>query len=108
MRGLPSVWNSILFYVLMLALPIALFWPVFVRQWSRIHGSIDPLASPDLRLLHRMLCVLLAYVFLVGPEAFLVLARADVQYALSSAKTHLMTKVSDFHDSNGSDLLFPN
>jgi RHS repeat-associated protein len=65
----------------MLLIPVVMLGPVAVRQWSRIKGGIDPLASPDLKLWHRVLCVLLAYIFLVGPEAFHRLAQAETQYS---------------------------
>ena len=70
LRGLPSVWNRAIFYMIILLIPVVMLGPVAVRQWSRIKGGIDPLASPDLKLWHRVLCVLLAYIFLVGPSAF--------------------------------------
>ncbi len=79
-HGLPSVWNAALFYAAMILIPVTFFWPVFVRQWSRLRGSIDSLASLDLRLWHRCLCVLLAYIFLVGPELFHTLSQAAVQH----------------------------
>jgi len=102
--GLPSVWNSVLFYALMVLIPVAFFWPVFMRQWSRIRNCIDPLESCDLKLWHRMLCVLLAYIFLIGPECFHMLAQAEVQYA--NLNTDSWGLEGDFisycYDENGS------
>jgi len=87
----------------MVLIPAAFFAPVFVRQWSRLRGSIDPLASPDLRLWHRMLCVLLAYIFLVGPEAFHMLARAESQYANLGISTwgQVDRTITYTYDANG-------
>ena len=102
--GLPSVWNTVLFYTLMILIPVVFFGPVLIRQWFRIRNCIDPLESRDLKLWHRMLCVLLAYIFLVGPECFHMLAQADVEYAnLNSASWGQGNR--DIHytyDANGS------
>jgi hypothetical protein len=78
--------------------------PVAVRQWSRIKGGIDPLASPDLKLWHRVLCVLLAYIFLVGPEVFHRLAQADTQYSqLSTLAWGKGNTIIEYgYDANGS------
>ena len=80
-RGLPSMWSRVTFYTLMFLIPVVMLWPVAVRQWSRLRGGFDPLASLDLKLWHRVLCVLLAYIFLVGPEGFHRLAQAETHYS---------------------------
>ena len=102
--GLPSVWNTVLFYVVMILIPIIFFWPVFVRQWSRIRGSIDPLASPDLKLWHRMLCILLAYIFLVGPDCFQMLSHASLDFSQLSTLSwgRGSTTIEYGYDANGS------
>lgn len=103
-RGLPSVWDTAIFYALLALIPVVMLWPVVVRQWARIKGCIDPMASPDLKLWHRVLCVLLAYVFLVGPEGFQILAQADTQYSqlstLAWAKGNSIIEYG--YDANGS------
>jgi RHS repeat-associated protein len=103
-RGLPSVWNRAIFYVLMILIPVVMLWPAAVRRWSRIKGGIDPLASSDLKLWHRMLCVLLAYIFLVGPEAFHRLAQAETQYSqLSTLAWGRGNRIIEYgYDANGS------
>ena len=103
-RGLPSVWNRAIFYVLMVLIPVVMLWPAAVRRWSRIKGGIDSLASSDLKLWHRMLCVLLAYIFLVGPEAFHRLAQAETQYSqLSTLAWGRGNRIIEYgYDANGS------
>jgi len=102
--GLPSVWNSVLFYAVIFLIPVLAFWPVLMRQWSRIRGSADPLDAPDLKLWHRVLCVLLAYIFLIGPEVFHTLAQAQTQYAnLNSASWGQGNRdIHYYYDANGS------
>ena len=64
----------------------------------------DPLTTPDLKLWHRCLCVVLAYLFLVGPEAFHILARADTQYSdLTTASWGSGNRTIEYeYDANGS------
>jgi len=84
MRGLPMQFNQWLFRLLLALIPIVAFWPVLRRWyvgWAVPTRNNDPLNAPDLKLWHRILCVLLAYIFLIGPELFHQLARADIAYA---------------------------
>jgi RHS repeat-associated protein len=84
--GLPSWWNTVLFYAVIVLIPVSLFWPVFVQQWRRLKGSVDPQGPPNLKLWHRCMCVLLAYVFFVTPDGFIHLSQAAIQYGdLSTA-----------------------
>jgi RHS repeat-associated protein len=102
--GLPSVVNTVLFYVIMALVPVAFFWPVIMRRWSRSRGRIDPLHTSELRLWHRMLCVLLSYIFLIGPEAFLQLAQAQIQYSnISTLAWGKGNRIIEYgYDANGS------
>ncbi|MBN1126900.1 MAG: right-handed parallel beta-helix repeat-containing protein [Sedimentisphaerales bacterium] len=83
--GLPSKWSRVVFIVVMALIPLALFWPL-IQRWYRAGWAVsmqdhDPLDAPDLRLWHRMLCVLLAYIFLIGPDSFQIMAHAEIQYS---------------------------
>ena len=53
---------------------------------------------------HRMLCVLLSYLFLVGPEAFHYFAQADVQYSqlTTAAWGNAGDTITYGYDDNGS------
>jgi RHS repeat-associated protein len=102
--GLPSWWNAVLFYAVILLIPVSLFWPVFVAQWRRLKGSVDPQGPPDLKIWHRCLCVLLAYVFFVTPEGFLHLSQAAIQYGQLSTASWGQgdTTIVYEYDNNGS------
>jgi len=43
-------------------------WAMLAQQWRRIRGTVTAGPRPTLSLYHRCLCVLLAYIFLIGPE----------------------------------------
>jgi RHS repeat-associated protein len=72
--------------------------------WAMPTRDHDPLNAPDLRLWHRMLCVLLSYIFLVGPEAFQYFAQAATQYSsISRASWGNTDDVFSYtYDANGS------
>jgi len=75
--GVPSVWGIVLLVSLLICLPVAGLWPVLVRILRRQAGG----PRPSLSIYHRCLCVLLAYVFLIGPECLLYLSQAATQYS---------------------------
>ncbi len=80
-RGLPSVWNRVVMAVLMALLPLAAIGPMVMQYWRRMRGKVMDGPRPTLSLYHRCLCVLFAYIFLIGPENIQSLAAAEIQYA---------------------------
>ena len=108
--GLPSVINRVLFYTLMILIPVVFFAPVLYRWRHGWHGQAvlgrgeDCELSSDIKLWHRMLCVLLSYLFLVGPEAFHYFAQADVQYSqlTTAAWGNAGDTITYGYDDNGS------
>jgi RHS repeat-associated protein len=102
--GLPSWWNQVLFYAVIVLIPVSLFWPVFVKQLKKLRGSVDTQAPPRLKLWQRCMCVLLAYVFFVTPDGFVHLSQAAIQYGdLSTASWGQGdTTIVYEYDNNGS------
>jgi hypothetical protein len=88
---------------LLILIPVVFLWPVVTCR-IRSRGVDDLLDAPDLKLWHRSLCILLSYIFLVGPEAFQQLAHADVQYSQMSTQAwgHAGDTLTYFYDANGS------
>ncbi len=80
-RGLPSVCDRYAMAVLMALLPLAAFGPALAQYWRRMRGKAMDGPRPTLSLYHRCLCVLFAYIFLIGPENIQSLAAAEIQYA---------------------------
>ncbi len=101
--GMPSRWSGWSLMLAMVLVPVACFWPVVAGTWRRVRHCADgPQAT--LSLYHRCLCVLLACIFLVGPETFQTLAHADAQYAgLNTDTWGKNGKTVDYlYDANGS------
>ena len=109
--NLPSVWNGILLTTLIVLIPLAFFWPALAlsfprRRESRLGGFSDSPDAPDLKLWHRCLCLVLAYIFLVGPEVFHAVSQAAVQYGqISTAAWGADGDVYSYaYDENGSQV----
>ena len=103
-RGLPSVWNRVTLILLAALLPLAAFGPMLAQQWRRIRGTVMDGPRPTLSLYHRCLCVLLAYIFMIGPETFVQLANAEVNYGTLSTQAwgHAGDYKTYYYDANGS------
>jgi RHS repeat-associated protein len=107
--GLPSVVNTVLFYGIMILVPVAFFWPILWKalQWFVRHNLGEKSSQrPALSLWHRMLCVLLSYIFLIGPEVFYNFAQAEIQYSqLSTTAWGIDGEVFSYvYDANGSQV----
>jgi RHS repeat-associated protein len=104
--GLPSVWNRYAMILLAALLPLAGFGPMLAQVWRRIRGTATDGPRPTLGLYHRCLCVLFAYIFLVGPENFQSLASAEIQYsALSTATWGQSGRTIEYgYDANGAQI----
>ena len=83
--------------------PILFLWPVLAQFWYQIRRRPPPEKS-KLSLWHRGMCVLLAYIFLLGPQCFQMLSDAAVQYSNISrlAWGDVGEVFSYFYDDNGS------
>ena len=69
-RGLPSMWDRGMLLLLSALIPFVAFWPMLAQVWRRMRGTVMDGPRPTLSLYHRCLCVLLAYIFLIGPETW--------------------------------------
>ena len=104
MLGLPSVWSRYVLLAVAAGLVLAILWPVFAAAYRRvIHGK--RLRKKVLaRVFRNCLIFLFAYIYLVGPESFQILAQADIDYSTLTEST--WGKVNDvityFYDANGS------
>jgi RHS repeat-associated protein len=98
--GLPSRWASWLFIAALILIPISFFGPVVGRAFSKTTNG----PRPHMSLLHRCLCVLLAYLMLIGPEWFQSLAQAASVYdnMSNSAWAQQGMTVTYQYDANGS------
>jgi len=102
--GLPSVWNRWLLAIVMILVPVVFLWPAMTQWLYKTCRLVPPVERVSLSLYHRSLCVLLAYIFLIGPETFQYLAYADVQYHQLSTQAwgHAGQVITYFYDANGS------
>ena len=102
--GLPSVWSHWILIALLILIPVLFFSPSLVRFARTLAGHSPPLNSSSLEWYHRGLCILFAYVFLIGPDCFQMLSQAVVQYSdLSTAAWGSDGEVySYWYDENGS------
>jgi RHS repeat-associated protein len=101
--GLPSVWSRYILLALAMATLAAVTGPSLAAGCRRLR-RMPTFERPRLSLCYRTLCVLLAWVFLVGPEGFQRAAYADSQYAQVSTFSWAngnQTIVYDYDD-NGS------
>ena len=101
--GLPNQWDNILLLAALILIPIVFLWPVLVQFWYQIRRRPPP-EKPRLSVWRRGICVLLAYIFLLGPQCFQMLSDAAVQYGNISrlAWGYAGDVFSYFYDDNGS------
>jgi RHS repeat-associated protein len=104
LTGLPSVWNKYLFILAMALVPILLFGPAVVsviRRLTLYHGRPTRLRPAVPR---KGICLLVAFVMLLGPEHFHSLAQAQVQYSDLNTATWANgdTTIEYTYDANGS------
>lgn len=110
--GLPSFWNRLILIALMVLIPVVFLSPMLFQSWSgrkksgfRIKSGMTPQEDkPTLSLYHRSLCILFAYIFLIGPETIQTLAYNDTQYNQLSTQAwgHAGDYITYYYDANGS------
>ena len=100
--GLPSVWSRYVFILAMALVPLLLFGPALLHLTKR-YVLRHPI-KVRLRVPKKGICLLVAFVMLLGPESFHNLSQADVQYAnLNSASwANGDTTITYTYDDNGS------
>jgi len=79
--GLPSVFSRYFLYVALGLLACAACGPALLNLWRQAARKHLTGPRPTLSPYHRSLCVLLACIFLVGPESLHTLAHGAVAYA---------------------------
>jgi RHS repeat-associated protein len=105
--GLPSIWSKILLIAALILVPVTFFGPVvFGFVSTKFFKSDFDSAYPrtHLSLYHRCMCVLLAYVFLLGPDALQTLSYAASDYSQLSTLAWGKdgTTITYDYDNNGS------
>ena len=103
MIGLPSVWGRYTLIVAWVALAITVLLPLAVRVTQRLRGKPVHRRS-QFRLFTRSVCLMLAFLFIVGPNEFNTLAQADILYSNLDTSTWAVTgtTIEYDYDDNGS------
>ena len=99
---LPSVWARYMFILAMAIVPVLLFGPGLLRLTKR-YMLRHPI-QVRLRVPKKGICLLVAFVMLLGPEGFDSLARDEVQYANLGTSTwgQADRTIHYSYDANGS------
>jgi len=79
--GLPSVWNRYVFVLVMALVPLLLFGPAVFKVIRRLVLCYGKPTRLRLHIPRKGICLLVAFVMLLGPEHFGHLAQAQVEYA---------------------------
>ena len=101
--GLPNKLAQYLFALILICLPVSFFVPFIAKLLRRIFRPVRKKSSWQLALWQRCLCVLLAYLMLISPEALVSVAEASSQYSQISTTNWATNKYIEYqYDDNGS------
>jgi fibro-slime domain-containing protein/RHS repeat-associated protein len=79
--GMPTKWSQYLFRLVAFLLPLVFLSPLCARIGRRLRGGENKNGPRPKPLLHRGLCILMAYIMFISPETFYQLSQADISFS---------------------------